>query len=312
MAGSLKLEDFGRAFNLYVKDLAQRKQLAAHSLRAAHSDLTQFSEFLRLYKNSPYITRHHCGQFLASLTEQGLEPSTVNRKLSSIRGFFKFLLREEMIESNPLVNVVSQKAAHRLPKVLSSEQIKRAIDSYRADTDTRFRNRVIVELFYATGIRLQELIDLKENDVDWRSLTIRVIGKGSKSRIVPFPKSFLSSFQEWLRIRHDWSVSSRTKAAAQQLFIKENLKPLGPRDVGRIVNTVLKEVAEKGKTNPHILRHSYATHLVDGGADLVSVKELLGHTSLATTQIYTHVSPQRLRKVYQKAHPRAHNRARAR
>jgi integrase/recombinase XerC len=290
----------------FLQYLIARKKISQFTVDSYRQDLSQFAEFLDDRNLHGHLSRLHVRQFLALLAERKYKPATINRKLATLRSFFKYLQLNGDIDHNPAANIAFQKNTRALPKILSKTQMLRLNDLVTgAEEPDKLRDGVIVQLFYATGLRLRELTFLKISDVNWHALQITVKGKGGRSRVIPFTKNIEKFLKAWLKVRQAWLASSKKFPGPPELFIDENGLSLHPSKVSKIVRKVLLQVSEKGKINPHILRHSFATHLLDSGADLVAVKELLGHRSLTTTQIYTHVSPARLQKAYMQAHPRA-------
>ncbi len=304
MPKSLLVDKLPMALDQYLDHLQNLKAASSHTIAAYRTDLLQFHDFLRQNQVSGGITRLHVRQYLTFLRNANYSATSINRKLTCLRSFFRYLRSREEISINPTANIATRKVPKTLPDVLSEEDVLRAIDSLPDASGEYLQQRAIVELFYATGMRLSEVANLTLSDFNFHAMHIRVHGKGRKVRLVPIPAGLANTLQRWLRERKQW-LTQTEGGGTEHLFIRKNGRALGIRDISRIVDRVLSRVAEKGKTHPHVLRHSFATHLLNAGADLVAVKELLGHASLSTTQIYTHVSPERLQEVYRKAHPRA-------
>ncbi len=304
MPKSLLVDKLPAALKAFFNYLKTVKSASQHTIAAYETDLLQFYEFLRLNHVNGGISRLHVRQYLTHLHNAKYSPRSMNRKLISLRSFFRYLQQQGEIESNPTANISTRKVAKTLPDVLSEEAVLEAIASLPDDSTESFQQKLIVELFYATGMRLSEVAGLTVSDIDFHSMHLRVLGKGKKVRLIPISADLAHKLKRWIHERKIW-LTQTEGGDADHVFIRRNGRALGARDISRIVNRVLSRVAEKGKTHPHVLRHSFATHLLNAGADLVAVKELLGHASLSTTQIYTHVSPERLQEVYRKAHPRA-------
>jgi site-specific recombinase XerD len=219
----------------------------------------------------------------------------------TLRTFFKFAAREGAITHDPTVNLVALKTPKKLPSVISEKALSQALQLPEAGSVAGLRDRAILELFYDCGLRRQELVNLNIHDVDLRHLQIRVLGKRAKERIVPLGRAAMHAVVNWLEKRQEICFDQGETA----LFVNQRGSRMTARQVYYRVRHYLKQVVEIDKAHPHVLRHSFATHLLDGGADLMAVKEMLGHSTLSTTQVYTHVSAGRLKAVYRQAHPRA-------
>lgn len=224
---------------------------------------------------------------------------SITRKISVLKSFFKYLYKKGIIKSNPASGLGFPKIAKKLPSFLSQNEINKLLDKI-GNGELSFINKAIIELFYGTGIRLNELINLKLSDVNFCKKTIKVMGKGSKQRIVPYGSKADKALKDYLQIRDIVNINK-----LDILFVTKKGKKFGPVELRRMVNKYLSSVTDLRKKSPHVLRHSFATHLLDNGADIRAVKDLLGHENLSTTQIYTHVNPEQLKKVYKQAHPKA-------
>ncbi len=302
---SLPVHDLPLAIDDFIAYCTTVRNHSEFTRSAYEADLKQFYDFLQEQEVIGAVTRMHIRRYLSHLADQNLAASTLNRKLSSLRAFFKFQLLEGHITANPTANIPSRKQPSRLPGVLDREQLLSVLHSLPEKTPEELRDKTIVSLFYATGMRLRELCGLRLADINFYQRQIRVQGKRGKVRLVPVGREIAERLQRWLDARGQIAQQGISAEARGTVFITVRGRAMGPAAVSRVVNRILSLIAEKGKTNPHILRHSFATHLLDAGADLVAVKELLGHSSLNTTQIYTHISPGRLRAAYEQAHPRA-------
>lgn len=240
-------------------------------------------------------------EWIISLMDKGLQASTINRKLSSIRSYFKFLLRRGDVEADPLRKVVAPKKRKVLPVFLKESEMDRVLD----DTDfgegfKGCRDRLIIEMFYVTGVRLAELIGLNDENVDFSLAQIKVTGKRNKQRLIPFGEELKNLMSEYVKLRND-EIPVRSNA----FFVRENGERLSRSFVTNLVKRTLSKVVALKKRSPHVLRHTFATTMLNHDAKLVAIKELLGHESLATTEVYTHTTFEELKKVYNQAHPRA-------
>ncbi len=240
-------------------------------------------------------------EWIINLMDKGIQASTINRKLSSIRSYFKFLLRRGEVEADPLRKVVVPKKRKALPVFLKESEMDRVLD----DTDfgegfKGCRDRLIIEMFYVTGVRLAELIGLNDENVDFSLAQIKVTGKRNKQRLIPFGEELKNLMSEYVKLRND-EIPVRSNA----FFVRENGERLSRSFVTNLVKRTLSKVVALKKRSPHVLRHTFATTMLNHDAKLVAIKELLGHESLATTEVYTHTTFEELKKVYNQAHPRA-------
>jgi site-specific recombinase XerD len=297
----LSIKNFEAWLERYLIYLKSERLLTPHTIEARATDLRQFGDFLREEKATDAVQRMHVRKYLALLSRGGLAARTINQKLVTLLTFFKFLAREGGMDHNPTANLVALKTPKRLPAVIAAPKLSAVLQLPDAASAEGVRDRTILEVFYNCGLRRQELLNLDVGDVDLRNLQIRVLGKGAKERIVPLGRAAMSAIAEWLEKRQEFCSDQNEKA----LFVNQHGVRMTASQLYYRVRQYLKQVAEIDKAHPHVLRHSFATHLLDGGADLMAVKEMLGHSSLATTQIYTHVSAARLKAVYRQAHPRA-------
>lgn len=237
--------------------------------------------------------------FLFDLSNQGIHPRSIARKLAALKSLSRYCIRQRIIAANPTKALATPKPDKPLPVFLTKKQAAGLLDAKQYGKDENLRNRLIVELFYGSGIRLSELHALNSDSIDTRSESVRVLGKGRKERIVPVTKTVIALHDAGKR------TSRMALGGEHPLFTGRDDLRLSKRQIQRIVEKELGAVSQQSKRSPHVLRHSFATHLMDGGADIRAVKELLGHASLNTTQIYTHVSREKLRTAYKQAHPRA-------
>jgi integrase/recombinase XerC len=281
--------------NKFLKYLEIEKNYSKHTLSNYKLDLEEFFGFLGNDKVAAveYTTFR---RFLAELKAHQLRPRSVARKLSSLRSFFRFLQREGVVQKNPAALLQTPKLDKTLPHFLTETDAVRLIEAPGENTADSLRDRAIFETLYSTGIRVGELVGLDQRDVDLIGNIVKVYGKGKKERIVPIGDKACEAIKAYLDAR---------KSKAEAVFLNRSGGRLTDRSVRNIINKHIRRVALDQKVHPHMFRHSFATHLLDHGADLRSVQELLGHVNLSTTQIYTHLTMEKLKNIYNKAHPRA-------
>jgi integrase/recombinase XerC len=291
-----------RAIAAFLRHLSHERNASPHTLRAYERDLRQFEahlrEELRREPRPADVDHLLIRAFLARLHRAGLKKSSAARKLAGLRTFFRYLCREGVLERNPARSLLAPRTERRIPAHLDEAEVGTLL-GFAADDPRQARARAVLELLYATGIRCSELVGLDLAEVDLEARMVRVVGKGRKQRIVPFGRSAHAALIAYLPVRLD--ARPRTDA----LFVNHRGGRLTDRSVRTIVARRLREAALARRISPHALRHSFATHLLERGADLRSIQELLGHTSLSTTQRYTHVDARHLLDIYSKTHPRA-------
>ena len=289
----------------FLKHLQFEKRLSPNTFQAYQTDLQQFSAYLldRFSVSNIAASDHNMiRSWIVNLVESGLEPTSVNRKIACLRTFFRFLLSEAKIENDPMARIRVLKTGRRLPSFVKEEDMVKLLDNHEfPDTFEGHRDRLILEMFYGTGIRLSELLELRETAIDFHNRTIKVLGKRNKERIVPFAQSLATVITNYLTHRNRDVV----RKDHGRLFVRSNGEPCYPALVYKTVKKHLSTCTGADKRSPHVLRHTYATHLLNKGADLNAVKDLLGHSSLAATQVYTHNSMEKLKKVFEQAHPKA-------
>jgi integrase/recombinase XerC len=291
----------------FLKYLQYEKRLSIHTVIAYENDLKQFSTFLKNEFEEEQITQAQyqlVRSWIVTLVESGIEPRSVNRKIATLRTFFKYLLRQELIEKDPMTKVKILKTSKALPSFIKETEIDKVFDQPAEPFENNFsghRNQLMLELFYATGIRLSELINLKDSSIDFRNQTIKVLGKRNKERVIPFHKNLVSLITEYKKIR-DKEVTNKDHGF---FFVTDKGDKCYPLLVYKMVNKHLRNNSTVDKKSPHVLRHTYATHLLNKGAELNAVKDLLGHSSLAATQVYTHNSLEKIKKTFDQAHPKA-------
>jgi integrase/recombinase XerC len=278
------------------------------TIKAYREDLFAFAEWIgqaeagRIQLDS--LTPQQLRQFQAALQQAGYARTTIARKLASLRSFFKFAMREGMASSNPAKPLRNPRSSRKLPHVLTSEEVGRLLVAPPAISEAGLRDRAILETMYSSGLRVSELVGLRDGDLDFSQGITRVRGKGRKERISPLGSFAIKAIQAYAG-RRSRSPESEKLGRSAPVFVNRFGNILTTRSVGRMLEKYIAKAELDSRTSPHTLRHSFATHLLDRGADIRSVQELLGHKSLTTTQIYTHVSAANLRQVYEKAHPRS-------
>lgn len=289
----------------FIQYLQFEKRVSLHTLSAYRKDLDQFAEYLKKEISlEPDEAQHeHVRSFMVELLDEKTAPQSINRKLSTLRSFYKFLLREQLINHNPALQIKSQKSPRRLPVTAEVSKLDMLLDGAGVFPQgfAGLRDKLVVELLFGTGIRLAELITLKETGINKWDKTLRIFGKRSKERIVPINSSLLRLLEEYILVKQD-KFGSEVSAL---IIITDKGQPAYPRLIYRIVNKYLSLISTQDKKSPHVLRHTFATALLNNGADLNAIKELLGHASLAATQVYTHNSVERLKTIYKQAHPKA-------
>ena len=288
----------------FLRYIKFEKKFSLHTLTAYSKDIYQFAEFLQSAALEIHTVSHtHIRAWMVQLLEQGLGAKTINRKISCLRSLYKFLVREKIIEQDPVAQVRVPKIPKRLPIFVDEQKLDTLLDHqtiFNNDFDG-MRSRLIIELLYGTGMRLSELIGLKDLDIDLYEKTVKVLGKRNKERIIPIHTSLVSMINEFIIEKKKQNFYTEASA-----FIVTNRgEKVYPQFIYRIVKTYLALVSTNEKQSPHSLRHSFATALLNRGADLNAIKVLLGHSSLAATQVYTHTSVDRLKAVYKQAHPKA-------
>jgi len=287
----------------FVNYLKFEKRCSSHTVVAYKNDLDQFVQFcievvgeFNVKKADSKLVR----SWIVHLMEKKLSARSVNRKITTVKSFFKYLLKELIVEKNPATYLSLPKIRKKLPNFVEENNLHHLLDDGFFDIDFKgIRDKLIITLLYGTGIRLAELLLLKDSDFDTKMCLIKVLGKRKKERIIPYPTSINSLFDAYLNIRNI-EIGFKT----ERLLVTENGKPIYEKLIYRVVKNSLAKVTLLEKKSPHVLRHTYATHLLNKGADLNAVKELLGHANLAATQIYTHTSFERLHDIYKQAHPR--------
>lgn len=293
------------SIQIFLDYLKFQKRYSQHTIISYQNDLKDFFDFieqkygeLSLNEISAALIR----TWLAGLKQNKIASKSINRKISTLKSFFKYQLRKETIEASPMTTIASLKVSKRLPSFIEEKEINTLFELVEfPDTWEGKTNRLLLQIFYQTGMRLSELINLKESQIDRSNNNIKVVGKGNKERIIPVNNALLNDVFNYIKEKN----SKAENADTGYLLVNEKGKKLQPRYVYNIVKEYLGKVTTNERKSPHILRHSFATHLTNNGADINAVKELLGHSSLAATQIYTHNSIEKLKDIHKKAHPKS-------
>jgi len=290
----------------FIDYLKFEKRYSAHTICSYHDDLVQFFDFLNTQfgkLNPKEISSSFVRSWLASLKDEDITARTINRKISTLKSFFKFQLKQGKIENTPMGNIISPKISKRLPVFIKEKDLvdlTNALNTNTEDWDS-LNTKMLITIFYSTGMRLSELINLKEKQVDFSRKQFKILGKGNKERIIPAGVDLLTVIKDYINEKR--KVFEKTDDV---LLVSSKGKKLYPKYAYNLIRNILqKEVKTLDKTSPHVLRHTFATHLMNNGANLDAVKELLGHASLASTQVYTHNTIEKLKNVYKKAHPKA-------
>ena len=288
----------------FLKYLQFEKRCSKHTVVAYGKDLDQFEEFVfktvgdfDILKADTKLIR----AWVVDLMNSGKTSKTVNRKITSLKSFYKYLLRQELIDVSPVETVIAPKIPKKLPVFVDENSLHHLLDDgYFQNDFSGVRDKLMLSLFYGTGIRLSELIHLKDQQIFRKEYLIRVLGKNNKERIIPYPRSLNALMEEYILLRN-----ASFGQSSQSFFLTAKGKQVYEKLVYRVVKKYLALVTTLEKKSPHVLRHSFATHLLNRGADLNAVKELLGHSNLAATQVYTHTTTDKLQSIYKQAHPRA-------
>ncbi|MDP4238283.1 MAG: tyrosine-type recombinase/integrase [Bacteroidota bacterium] len=290
--------------NEFLQYLQYEKNYSSHTVLSYHTDLLQFCHFLNISPDKfepATVDSQQIQQWVLSLMNEKISARSLSRKISTLKSFWRFLLTRGYTKLNPTLKIILPKTKKPLPAFFKENEMNNALEnSFIPNSFESVRNQLILKLFYITGIRLSELINLKDTNVDLVEGSIRVTGKRNKQRVIPFDTSFSSDIERYISLR-DKEVS----VIESYLFLRKNGLKMYPKMVYNLVHTSMSEVSSLHKRSPHVLRHTFATSLLNGGADINAVKELLGHSSLAATQVYTHTSFEELYTIYKQAHPRA-------
>ncbi|TDQ07439.1 integrase/recombinase XerC [Pedobacter metabolipauper] len=304
--------DFYRAWQIlfmavdqFLTYLEHEKRYSPHTIQSYRTDLTQFRDYL-LHTYDLQLTEAkyiHVRDFIVSLMDEHVSESSVGRKLSTLRSYYKHLIRGGILTGNPMAQVKAPKIPKRLPVFIDDQKLDLLLDSTEIFDDSfpSVRDRLVIETLFGTGMRLAELLSVKDSDINFYGCSLKVLGKRNKERIIPIAEPLANQLKEYITLKSMQNFDNKTGV----LFVTDKGADAYPKLIHRIVTRYLTYVSTQDKKSPHVLRHSYATSLLNRGADLNAIKELLGHASLAATQVYTHNSVERLKSIYKQAHPKA-------
>ncbi len=290
----------------FLQYLRVEKRYSPHTIIAYHTDLEQFCAFEPINQDQQSLINVNgkiIRSWIISLIDNNVTNRSVHRKITSLKSFYRFLQRKELVKTNPASKIVVPGLEKRLPEFLPQKNINLYLDNTSGieENFSAFRDVLILEVFYDTGMRLSELIGLKDQDIDFQNLSLRVTGKRNKQRIIPLSLELTKTLKSFIQLKDQFFNSVQDRF----LFVNDKGKKLYPMFVYRLVKDHLSAVTTASKRSPHVLRHSFATHMLNNGADINSIKEILGHANLAATQVYTHTTFEKLKEIYKQAHPRA-------
>ena len=285
--------------DVFLNFIKTEKRLSSHTVKSYSSDLKQFSKYLskecNINSDINQVTFQTIRSWIIFLLENNINPRSVNRKISVLKSYYKFLIQEGILSYNPMIKIISPKTSKRLPSFVDKDDIQNLLDKVKFENNyIGNRDRLIIELFYVTGIRLSELINIKISDIDFNNNYIKVLGKRNKERLIPLSNNMTNKLKNYVNENH----------ISEYLFNNKG-KKMYSKLVYRLVKKHLNLVSSIDNKGPHVLRHTFATHMLNNGADINAIKELLGHSNLNATQVYTHNSIEKLKSVYNQAHPRA-------
>ena len=293
----------------FLNFLRFEKRYSQHTIISYQTDLEQFSSYLdKTYKDktsdpsigASEVSHFYIRSWMGQMVEEGMSPRSINRKISALKSFYKFLIKRGEVEKNPTLKIVSPKTSKRLPAYVEQDKMENLFSGIEFATDfPGIRDRILLELLYSTGMRRAELMNLRQTDLDFGHRYLKVLGKGNKERLIPFDHKLKDNLQAYLK------DVNQLFPHTEWLIVNDKGEKMAPETVYRTVKKYLSMVTTLDKRSPHILRHSFATHLSNNGADLNAIKELLGHSSLAATQVYTHNNIEKLKDIFKQSHPKA-------
>jgi len=289
----------------FLNYIQNEKRYSPHTVLAYRTDLLHFVDFLeQVYEMKPEEAKYiHIRDYMVRLMEERIGPGSISRKLSTLRSFYKHLYRRKIILASPVTMVKAPKSPERLPVFIDDEKLDHLLDSgeFFNDSFPSVRDKIVIEILFGTGMRLAELLGMKETDIDFYEETVKVLGKRKKERIIPITKQLVNQLKMYVELKSLQKFNNKR----DDLIVTDRGAPVYPLFIYKLVKSYLTFISTQDKKSPHVLRHSYATSLLNRGADLNAIKELLGHASLAATQVYTHNSIERLKTIYKQAHPKA-------
>lgn len=289
----------------FLNYIQHEKRYSPHTVLAYRTDLIHFVDFItEAYEMKPEEVKYvQARDYIVRLMEENIGASSIGRKLSTLRSFYKYLQRRKIIEASPMANIKAPKTPERLPVFVDEEKLDHLLDSgeFFNDTFPSVRDKMVIEILFGTGMRLAELLGMKDTDIDFYEETVRVLGKRKKERIIPITKQLVNQLKNYITLKSLQNFNNKR----DDLIVTDKGASVYPLFIYKLVKSYLTYISTQDKKSPHVLRHSYATSLLNRGADLNAIKELLGHASLAATQVYTHNSIERLKSIYKQAHPKA-------
>jgi integrase/recombinase XerC len=290
--------------NEFLQYLQYEKNYSSHTVLSYHTDLRQFCDFLEINADQfepAQVSSQQIQQWVLSLMSEKIAARTLSRKISTLKSFWRFLLTRGYVNHNPTLKIILPKTKKPIPAFFKDSEMEIVLDkTFLPDNFESVRDQLILTVFYLTGIRLAELLNIEDKDVDLADGNLKVIGKRNKQRMIPISRILCQDIEDYIQLRN-----KTIESLSPNLFIRINGKKMYPKMIYNLVHNTMSEVSSLHKKSPHVLRHTFATSLLNGGADINAVKELLGHSSLAATQVYTHTSFEELYNIYKHAHPRA-------